>query len=87
MYISLSQQTVPRETIVVFTDVVNRGNKGYSVFNDVESQQSFKTGCLTLAMVYSCVWVTAWSSLDGTAETLVAPGGDRALAKLPIAKK
>ena len=68
----------------IFYDVVNRGNKGHSVFNDVgpnnPSTAADAGNGLLMRLGYTLVF-SGWED-----ESLVAPGGDRALAKLPIAK-
>ena len=68
----------------IFYDVVNRGNKGHSFFNDVgpnnPSTAADAGNGLLMRLGYTMVF-SGWED-----ESLVAPGGDRALAKLPIAK-
>ena len=68
----------------IFYDVVNRGNKGHSAFNDVGNNNPTTAtdagNGLLMRLGYTLVF-SGWED-----EKLVLPGGDRALAKLPIAK-
>ncbi len=68
----------------IFYDVVNRGNKGHSFFNDVGPNNPSTAADAGNGMLMRLGYTMVFSGWED--ESLVAPGGDRALAKLPIAK-
>ena len=68
----------------IFYDVVNRGNKGHSFFNDIGPNNPTTAADAGNGLLMRLGYTMVFSGWED--ETLVAPGGDRALAKLPIAK-
>ena len=68
----------------IFYDVVNRGNKGHSFFNDVGPNNPLTAADAGNGLLMRLGYTMVFSGWED--ESLVAPGGDRALAKLPIAK-
>ena len=67
----------------IFYDVVNRGNKGHSAFNDVGGNNPTVAADAGNGLLMRLGYTMVFSGWED--DRLVLPGGDRALAKLPIA--
>jgi len=68
----------------IFYDVVNRGNKGHGAFNDVGGNNPTTAADAGNGLLMRHGYTLVFSGWED--EGLVAPGNNRALARLPIAR-